>query len=229
MLLKLKHWQLFLIISLPYVIGFIAYFFFVISFLEVIQTNNGIPDFSIFQSGLLKYFIPFYGIFAISILINEFYCYRTGLHLFDKMSHPNNLNRKRFKGAHFGLLSIYLLLFIYFVIGGLIMLPDFMDIIENAQMNTPPNFSKRIIFFYFISFALMMVSSLLLLLARIYKAYFLAYALNNVEKRKTLLTGDYLGDAVLNYFWYIGLWFVVPRFRKIFSTTKALPPPLPGN
>ena len=63
---------------------------------------------------------------------------------------------------------------------------------------------------------------LLVVVLSFYYTYFLARLLVMAEKERNVTVKEYLPTAVMIFFWAIGIWFLQPRIRRIYSNLRLL-------
>jgi len=186
-ILKAKHWQLFLI---TFVIPMIFQLGFMGAFVSSIVTSDA-PDPSI----LLEYFSFFPIIILITASVQFAWFWSVGVGLNKVIPDSLKLKISRFKIA-FAIIIIGM-------VGGMFIMWSLMnDIMVLSQQNFNPALPGILLPLIFLSG-----------FCTIYIYYFVAKTMRTAELQREITVGDYIGEFFLIYFFPIGIWFLQPKIN----------------
>ena len=187
LLLKAKHWQLFLIqVGLPFLSQLI---FMAVIFTQIFNQSNGKPE--VLPSGFVAILIPAF----VSIVGLFGWMYAVGVGLQEKLPSSVPMRVVVFKFCTIFPLVYFLCFFIFF-------LNIWWMIDTQAE---PPIFP----------FIMIIPLQLISIFCIGYSMWFMAKTLKSVELQREATLSEYAGDFALAWFYFIGVWILQPRINKI--------------
>lgn len=193
--LKLKHWQLFiLMLGLPLVFQFSMFY----EMFSMTKSQN--------ISQLLDFFNLFYFFPIIMIVFTIlFFCWFWSMGIGLQKFIPNSINMKvqRFKILFF-IPFIYTILFMA-TFAGKHLLPDGSWILDFK------NFQPFIIPLHLFS-----------MFCIIYCMYFIAKTIKTVELDKNVTFSDFSSEFFLLWFYFVGIWYIQPKINKFLNKKTAV-------
>ncbi len=188
--LRLKHWQLFI---LMFAIPIILQILLEVSIFSGAPVN---PFWVLLILVMVLYLAPFFG-----------WIYTLGTNLYEKLPPEAPMKLRKFK-LFFWFPVVYLTL----ALCTICILPRFLN--EGSSPIAPSNLIILILCF--------LVVHLFSIFCIFYCIYFLAKSLKAVELQRSITSSDYIGDFLLFWFFFIGIWFIQPRINKIFGEAGQL-------
>lgn len=191
LLLRAKHWQLFLltfVIPMIFQLGFMGVFF-------ARAFGSTEPDPTVILS-YFKYF-PILIVLIGSVQFAWFWAVGVGLH--NKVPENIKLSLIRFKLA-----------FLCIIITIVVMVYAMTSLMSSAMTMGPSGFNPAIP-------GVMVLFAFLSTISIIYIYYFIAKTLKTAELQRELTIGDYIGEFFLIYFFPIGIWFIQPKVNEIYT------------
>lgn len=189
LLLKAKHWQLFLI-------TFVIPMFFQVAFLGLLIrsiSKNGSPNLALFYgSFFLILFVK-----TIVSLVQYIWCWSVVIGLAKKIPDSFKPNVSRFKFM-FWLLILSSIGFMYMIV-------------KFVELNVSPNSND----FNAVIPGLMILTYLLFAFFIIYVLTLVAKTIRTAELQREVTLGDYIGEFFLIYFLPIGIWFIQPKINNM--------------
>ncbi|MBR4713376.1 MAG: hypothetical protein IKP27_06850 [Paludibacteraceae bacterium] len=202
--LKMKHWQLFLLLYLPIIVDLIWMLKFQYSFLSKIKDLNGPvnpAEIAPSSSYTSHFSFIFYIVWACYLL--------TLLHaLNDRVPTQLKINLKIPR------LSI-ILPFAYLCLSGIISL--FVNGLEPLDLNTMESVSGKWIIFATLISLISIPFNLFLILCGLYSLYIVVKLLVTAEKQRESKFDDIIAELVLLFIYPIGVWIIQPRINKLFE------------
>lgn len=189
--LKAKHWQLF---SLMFGILFIFQIVMMVTMFSNINSGTN-PDPT--EISNMFRFIPIIMILFIGVFFGWFWSIAIGLQ--KKVPENVTMKTKRFK-IFFYIPLVYILYFILFN-GGI-----FTEIQDGTE------YSVRILGDVV---GIIMALHLLSIFGIFYSMYFVAKTIKTVELQKEVSFGDFVGEFLLLWFCFIGIWILQPKINKM--------------
>lgn len=195
--LRLKHWQLFvLLLGIPVVME-----------IFMVSTMITTRDFTI----VMKAF-PVMMAVMMAVFFGWFYALGTGLHKKLPETVPMNL----------GLFKAFLLIPVVYIIGFSFYMTHLMGFMMTADLipahNTPPGpIPVRDLSPELGAFFLIVPLHLCSMFCIFYCIYFIAKALKAVELQRPVVLGDYIGEFFLIWFYIVGVWIIQPKVNKLFG------------
>ncbi|HZY80968.1 MAG TPA: hypothetical protein VFE50_15705 [Cyclobacteriaceae bacterium] len=187
-LLRMKAWQLFIIMLSPL-------FFQVLAFIAVgmsaISGDNTMQDKDLFY-GII--FMGLTGVVAVGSMILLFsWFYVVSMNLHAKLPNDHNLKIVRFRMAFF-----FPMIYICVVV----------CVISFAFLKTDPSIA---------ALAIIIPFHFLAMFCMFYVLYFTSKSLKIVELQRNVTFSDFAGEFVLIWLFFIGVWIIQPRINKIFA------------
>jgi hypothetical protein len=194
--LRMKHWQLFLLLfGIPFI-------FQVIGALSLSYFKNPTLLFMAFPIILFLYMVAFFTWF-----------YTLGTHLNRKLPDTVQMSLRRFK--------IFLSIpFLYFLLICIFLFSLFINLSAMAASGTsdPMAFSAaRPSWLFFILVIPLHFFSMFCIL---YSLYFIAKSLKIAEGQRIVTFNDFAGEFFLIWFFPIGVWFIQPRINRLFENDR---------
>lgn len=189
--LRLKHWQLFLlIIGLPIV--------FQISFVGVLASSEkvGTMD-NIFQ---LLQFAPL--IFSISMCAFFGWFWAIAMEFQKKLPESLRLKLTKFK--------VLFLISMTYLVGILFLLTNFNTIIYYAR-----TYDEHNTYLFLIALVIIIVLHLFSVFGIFYSMYFVAKTIKTVELQREVRFGDFIGEFFMIWFYFIGIWILQPKVNQL--------------
>jgi hypothetical protein len=200
--LKLKHWQLFvLLFGLPIVLEIL---FFSTYFKNMMAQNI---DTSRFLE-LFQYFQYFPILILLILLINLGWYWAVGIKLQEKI--PVEL---RLKTGFFKFFVIFPIIYFIAIALALFWFFSIIGIFPYGSIHTGENIPPLIGFLPLIFFPI----HFFYLFCTIYSMYFTARTIKTAELQKAVRFDEYIGEFFLIMFFPIGVWILQPRINKIIA------------
>ncbi|MCX2743297.1 hypothetical protein OO013_05440 [Mangrovivirga sp. M17] len=186
--LKLKHWQLFMII---YGVPFIFQLIFA-GFIIILAVNDVEPDFQ----NLFLWFVllPIFSLIPLLGSLGWYWSVGTGLQ--DKIPEKEQMNTGFFKVS-----VIFPLIYFTIVLIGISVLASLNFL---SGMEPGPE-----ILFFIIPIHLFMAFCLF------YNIYFVAKTYKSIELQRRATASEYLGEFFLIWFFFLGVWFIQPKINDL--------------
>ena len=190
LLLKLKHWQLF-------ILGFLIPFsLFTFNMISIISKSNSPGHFSDDAFNQFKY-LPILVFIVISGLFIWQWTVAKELNKHLPEGVRMNLNRLRIFMIIPGIYILAIIVF-FFLVFTETYVPDSMHVIS-----VPMVFSVVIPIHLFYMFCIF------------HNIQFLAKSYKSVKLQREVTAGDYIGDFFLFWFLFVGIWFIQPKINKL--------------
>ncbi|RLD66778.1 MAG: hypothetical protein DRI84_04060 [Bacteroidetes bacterium] len=200
--LRAKHWQLF-------VIGFVPFVIFYINVLSNLLSRDfmQISHDSTFVIESYRYLGPLMILLAI---VNYGWIWAVGAGLQEKVPPYVPMKARKFKW--FIGIPFFYFIALAFLMSFLLMslLPDLLngDIIPNLSL-------------IFGSLAVIIPLHLFSIFAIFYSMYFAAKTIKSVELQREARFEDFIGEFFLIWFFPIGVWILQPRINKMLNSTEV--------
>lgn len=202
-LLRLKHWQLFIILfAIPFVAYLVGIVLFAVMMIKggIAAENSGerfVPE--------VKNFIPLIiaGVIMFACAIIHYVWMYSAATKLQQFMHPamRKLKVKRFKIFFFSPFVYMLLLSI--------LLPTAFSQVNFDVGIVPP--------FLVVVFVFMFLGHLYSAFCMIYILYFCAKTVKSAALQREAHFSDYIGEFFLFWFFPIGVWFLQPKINKVVS------------
>jgi hypothetical protein len=202
--LRAKHWQLFLLLfALPFVFQFVM---FGSIFANIDEGSEPDPTvlFSFFQ------FFPL--IILVPTLVVAGWQWSIVVGLNSKLPEGATVKLGRFK-----FFIIFPLIYILFLCLGMIMLFDGM--MEGGMTEAP---EETLLSGMLISFALVIPFHLLSMVCLILAMGSVAKTIKSIEMGKEATVSDYIGEFILVWFNFVGVWILQPKINQWMDTPDEL-------
>ena len=189
--LKAKHWQLFtLVFALPIAVQVIM---MISIFSDVIDNPNPDPAF------MLNYMWVFPIIMLLVISVNFGWLWSVAVGLQKKVPQNVTMKVKKFK-IFFFVPLIYLILVALF----------FITTLNEVSSSNPESVAPILGRFVFI-----IPLHLFSMFCIFYSLYFVAKTIKTVELQREVAFGEFIGEFLMIWFYFIGIWFLQPKINRM--------------
>ncbi len=197
--LKLKHWQLFiLLIGIPGVLYAALTMVLFSKLISLINHININPDPSEFL--IIWAYMP--GIILLATILFFCWFYTLGTNLHRRLPTDVKMNSLLFK-IFLTIFAISTLLLCYFLYH------FYSNIIPSAAQGHPPYISPLIILIIPLQF--------FSVFCIFYCMYFVAKSLKSIELQREAVFGEYIIEIILILFLIVGIWFLQPKINNLFA------------
>ena len=196
--LKAKHWQLFtLVFALPVAVQVIM---MVSMFSNLINNPNPDPTF------MLEYMKFFPIIMLLVISVNFGWLWSVAIGLQKKVPQNVTMKVKKFK------------IFFFIPLFYLISIVVFFTTVMNSMFTSPNPESVATIFGAFIIIVPLHIFSIFCIF---YSLYFVAKTIKTVELQREVTFGEFIGEFLMIWFYFIVIWFLQPKINKMVAENNA--------
>ncbi|WP_420572869.1 hypothetical protein [Kordia sp.] len=200
--LKAKHWQLFLLmVALPFLIQMI----FMMSMFTSMFANIDNQD----PEHIINTFQSVYSIFPVIMILNAVFLFgwlwSMGVGLQKYVPLDVKLNVSRFKW--FLIIPLVYITLFSFLFG----------LLFSNAFNNP----EAIASFALPSMAIILPLHLFSMFCMFYLLYFVSKTLKTIELQREAKFGDYVKEALLLWFYPIGIWILQPQINKIVAEDRS--------
>lgn len=196
--LKAKHWQLFtLVFALPIAVQVIM---MISIFSDVIDNPNPDPAF------MLNYMWAFPIIMLLVISVNFGWLWSVAIGLQKKVPQNVTMKVKKFK-IFFFIPLIYLVLVALF----------FITTLNEVSSSNPESVAPILGGFVFI-----IPLHLFSMFCIFYSLYFVAKTIKTVELQREVTFGEFIGEFLMIWFYFIGIWFLQPKINRMGEENNSL-------
>ena len=197
--LKAKHWQLFtLVFALPIAVQVIM---MVSMFSNLINNPNPDPTF------MFEYMKFFPIIMLLVISVNFGWLWSVAVGLQKKVPQNVTMKVKKFK-IFFFIPLIYLILVALF----------FATMMNSMFTGNPESTARLIAGMLFIIIPLHLFSMFCIF----YSLYFVAKTIKTVELQREVTFGEFIGEFLMIWFYFIGIWFLQPKINRMGEENNSL-------
>lgn len=206
-ILRAKHWQLFIV---QFVIPFILYIIMIMVMIGEIVKNPNEPPVHMFSA--MKFIIPMVIIVSFGTLFSWFWS--VGHAMQERVPDHLKLNLKLFKA--FVIFPVVYFLVISLLMMSMIPSPEEMHQVRGfggpvSPFPFNPALLLLIIPFHFFS-----------IFCVFYCFYFVSKSIKTVELNREVTFGDYVGEFFLSWFFFIGVWILQPRVNQLTKTDNSM-------
>lgn len=211
-MLRLKHWQLFLMIIGPGILAIILHMYRILTMFTQISTEEftGDPNPDLIFDRAFGHMPYFMALIFISYLVSILWHWSIGNLLHDKLPVGTNMNLNLFRVAVVAT-GVGFLVFIGYMLYFFSIMMDFATIA--AQAPEPP-------IQMFAGMFLMFPVQIAVMVATFYIYYFCGRSIKTAEQQRDLTFSDYIGEFFLVWFSFIGIWILQPRLNKLVDKSK---------
>lgn len=196
--LKAKHWQLFtLVFILPIAVQGIM---MISIFSDVIDSPNPDPAF------MLNYMWVFPIIMLLVISVNFGWLWSVAVGLQKKVPQNVTMKVKKFK-------IFFFIPLIYLIAIALFFVTMMSTMVDSNPESIPPILAGML----FIIVPLHIFS----IFCIFYSLYFVAKTIKTVELQREVTFGEFIGEFLMMWFYFIGIWFLQPKINKMVAENNA--------
>ena len=212
LLLKLKHWQLFLVLVVLPIFGMVL--FQLAMFAEMLEftAKNASSAMNHSFDGFPATF-KWFPLLFISVSVPLFsWLWSFGITMHKYIPHPRMMRLGRFK-------AFIIIPFAYFILLSLWMVYLFQSL-ENMTSTPEPLGIPKEIATIILSMIIIIPLHFFSLFCIIYTLRFCAKALVSAELGREAHFGDYIGEFFLIWINFVGLWFIQPRIQAVIQNKR---------
>ena len=196
--LKAKHWQLFtLVFILPIAVQGIM---MISIFSDVIDNPNPDPAF------MLNYMWAFPIIMLLVISVNFGWLWSVAVGLQKKVPQNVTMKVKKFKIFFFIPLFYLSAIALFFV--------TMMSTMVNSNPESIPPLLAGMLF-------IIIPLHLFSMFCIFYSLYFVAKTIKTVELQREVTFGEFIGEFLMIWFYFIGIWFLQPKINKMVAENDS--------